>query len=200
MRQAHDRLRRECLTAVIYSRITIRLQGQLQDAGALETIAQYLRLLEESFLLAALPKFSPKLLRQRAAPPKLILLSNGLLAAFDDRGVPGPDQDPARFGAWVENACLAHAVNAGQQVRYWREEPLEVDGVLEGSWGRWAIEIKTGDIDPIRLRGLSEFTRRHPAYTPIVLCDAPQTMAVSRLGLRAQSWGEFLLAGPPART
>ena len=29
--------------------------------------------------------------------------------------------DPDRFGAWVENACLAHAWNAGQQLAYWRE-------------------------------------------------------------------------------
>jgi hypothetical protein len=34
-----------------------------------------------------------------------------------------------RFGAWVENACLSHAWNSGQQVWYRREEPLEVDGV-----------------------------------------------------------------------
>jgi hypothetical protein len=26
--------------------------------------------------------------------------------------------DPARFGFWVENVCLAHAWNAGQQLCY----------------------------------------------------------------------------------
>jgi len=40
---------------------------------------------------------------------------------------------------------LAHAWNSGQVVSYWREEPLEVDGILEGSWGKWAIEVKTGN-------------------------------------------------------
>ncbi|MGQ0503696.1 MAG: hypothetical protein ACT4TC_00075, partial [Myxococcaceae bacterium] len=39
---------------------------------------------------------------------------------------------------------MAHAWNDGQKVSYWREEPLEVDSVLEGSWGSWAVEIKTG--------------------------------------------------------
>jgi hypothetical protein len=29
---------------------------------------------------------------------------------------------------------------------YWREAPLQVDGVLEGTWGRWAVEIKTGAV------------------------------------------------------
>ncbi|RPJ64574.1 MAG: ATP-binding protein, partial [Acidobacteria bacterium] len=33
-----------------------KLQGQLRDAGALETIAHYLRILEEAYLLAALEK------------------------------------------------------------------------------------------------------------------------------------------------
>jgi predicted AAA+ superfamily ATPase len=32
-----------------------KIQGQLQDAGALETLSHYLGLLEEAFLVAALP-------------------------------------------------------------------------------------------------------------------------------------------------
>ena len=139
-----------------------KIQGQLQDPGALETIAHYLALLEDAYLVAAVPKFTTRALRQRAAPPKLVVLSNALLAAADAQGPPSPATDPARFGAWVENACLAHAWNAGQQLRYWREEPLEVDAVIDGSWGSWAIEVKTGGVDPARLRGLAEFTRRFP--------------------------------------
>jgi len=173
-----------------------KIQGQLQDPGALETIAHYLSLLEEAFLIAALQKVSARPLRQRAAPPKLVVLSNGLLAAFDERGAPARETDPVRFGAWVENACLAHAVNSGQQVRYWREEPLEVDAVLDGIWGRWAIEVKTGEIESARLRGLSEFTRRYPDYTPLVLCDPTQVPAVERLGLEGRAWTDFLLQGP----
>jgi uncharacterized protein len=170
-----------------------KIQGQLQDPGALETISHYLALLEDAFLVAALPKHSARPTRQRAAPPKIVVLSNALLAALDPRGAPQPDADPARFGAWVENACLAHAWNAGQQVRYWREEPLEVDAVLEGSWGRWAVEVKTGGIDPSRLRGLIEFCRRFPDYEPLVLCDRPQVSVVQRAGLRSLPWQEFLL-------
>lgn len=121
-----------------------KIQGQLQDAGALETVAHYLALLEEAFLVAPLQKRAVRPMRRRAAPPKLVTLSNALMAAVDPRGVPMRSGDPARYGAWVENACLAHAWNAGQRVTYWREEPLEVDAVVEGSWGSWAIEVKTG--------------------------------------------------------
>jgi len=174
-----------------------KIQGQLQDAGALETIVNYLALLEEAFLIAPVTKYSPRPARRRAAPPKLIVLSNAFLAVVDPRGIPDQKTEPARFGAWVENACLAHAWNAGQRVSYWREEPMEVDGVLEGSWGRWAIEVKTGTISTVDLRGLTEFVRRYRDYRPLVVCDGAQEVAVKRLGLQAMSWLDFILQGPP---
>jgi len=177
-----------------------KVQGQLQDAGALETIAQYLGLLEETFLIAPLTKQSTRPARRRSAPPKLITLSNAFLAIVDPRGIPDQHAEPARFGAWVENACLAHAWNAGQRVSYWREEPMEVDGVIEGSWGRWAIEVKTGAISSADLRGLAEFVRRHPDYQPLVLCERTEMTTVKRLGLEEMSWPDYLLAGAPLQS
>jgi hypothetical protein len=177
-----------------------KIQGQLQDPGTLETIVHYLSLLEEAFLVAPLAKYSTRPARRRAAPPKLVTLSNAFLAVVDPRGIPDRDTDPARFGAWIENACLAHAWNAGERVTYWREEPWEVDGVLEGSWGRWAIEVKTGAIIQTSLRGLSEFVRRHSEYRPLVLCDRAETAAVARMGLEAMPWPDYLLNGPPVHS
>jgi len=172
-----------------------KIRGQLQDRGALETVSHYLALLEEAFLVAALEKHSARLARSRAAPPKLVVLNNALLAVLDPLGPPSAAGDPARFGRWVENACLAFAWNAGQQVRYWREEPLEVDAVLDGSWGRVAIEVKTGPYAPADLRGLLEFSRRHAGYRPVVLCDRGQEDVARRSGVDALPWGEFLLKG-----
>lgn len=173
-----------------------KLQGQLQDRGALETIAYYLGLLQEAYLIAALEKFSEQAHRRRAAPPKLITLNNALLSALHAAGPPDPAQEPARFGAWVENACLAFAWNAGQQVRYWREEPLEVDGVIEGSWGAWALEIKTSAFHATQLNGLLEFCRRYPRYRPLVITAPGDEPLATRLGLTAISWSDFLLTGP----
>ncbi len=172
-----------------------KLQGQLQDHGALETIAHYLELLEDAYLVAALPKHAVRVARQRAAPPKLVPLNNALCAVVPP-GPPDRDREPDRFGAWVENACLAFAWNAGQRVAYWREEPLEVDGVLDGSWGSWAIEVKTGRFGGPDLRGLVEFTRRFPKYRPLLLCDPAALPAAERLGIPAMSWRQFLLRGP----
>jgi len=175
-----------------------KLQGQLHDRGALETIAQYLRLLEDAYLVAPLEKHASRPARQRAAPPKLVTLSNALLAVVDPRGIPDPAREPERFGAWVENACLAFAWSSGRRVSYWREEPLEVDGVIDGAEGSWAIEVKTGPFRTADVRGLLEFTRRFPRYRPLLLCDPAELGAAARLDVPAMSWTRFLLDGPPA--
>ncbi len=174
-----------------------KLQGALQDSGALETLAHYLALLEEAFLVAALPKLSTQGTRRRAAPPKLVTLNNALLAVVDPRGIVDEEADPARFGSWVENACLAHAWCSGQRVSYWREEPLEVDAVTEGSWGQWAIEVKTGAFRPSELTGLLELVRRHPKLRPLVVCSSPGLAVAERAGVEAVTWQQFLLDGPP---
>ena len=174
-----------------------KIQGLLQDAGALETVAHYLALLEEAFLVAPLPKFSTRAARRRAAPPKLVTLNNALVAVMDPQGIADASSDPKRFGAWVENACLAHAWNAGQQVSYWREEPLEVDGVIEGSWGRWAVEVKSGPFQMNELKALLELIRRHSELRPLVICDDSGRASAERAGVQAISWRRFLLSGPP---
>lgn len=174
-----------------------KIQGQLQDAGALETVAHYLALLEEAFLVTPLQKYARRAARRRAAPPKLVTLNNALVAVMDPRGIVDAGSDPERFGAWVENACLAHAWNAGQHVSYWREEPREVDGVFEGSWGAWAVEVKTGRFQPSDLTGLLELTRRHRELRPLVICTDAGRATAERVGVEAITWQEFLLDGPP---
>ena len=110
-------------------------------------------------------------------------------------GAPDDRRDAARFGAWVENACLASAVNRGQRATYWREEPLEVDGVLEGSWGNWAIEIKTARFESRDLAGLFEFCRRYAEFQPLVVTRPGEEETAKRFGVRALSWIEFLTEG-----
>lgn len=174
-----------------------KMQGQLQDSGALETVAHYLALLHEAYLVAPLEKYSTQAIRRRASPPKLVVLNNALLSAMHPDGPPDPTKEPERFGFWVENACLGFAINQGQQVAYWREEPQEVDAVLDGSWGKWAVEVKTGKFDAQVLHGLLEFCRRHPAFKPLVLCASGSEEVARRHGIKSMSWEDFLIAGPP---
>lgn len=167
-----------------------KLAGELHTSGALETVAHYLDVLEQAYLVAGIQKYSARVIRRRAAPPKTVVLNNGLMASTRDVTEAHP-----HWGAWVENACLAHAWNQGQEVYYWREEPLEVDAVLAGSWGKWAVEIKTGAFSTRDLAGLLEFCRRYPGFTPLVLCSrerADDTIP----GVRLMFWGDFLLGKP----
>ena len=175
-----------------------KLQGQLHDRGALETIAQYLSLLRDAYLVAPLEKFAARVIRRRAAPPKLVTLNNALITAMHPEGAPDPVREPGRFGVWVENACLAWAWNAGQRVTYWREEPLEVDAVIDGSWGSWAVEVKTGRLTLADLNGLLEFCRRYPRYRPLVV-TSERTDALLDLGVESITWIDFLSSGPPGR-
>jgi predicted AAA+ superfamily ATPase len=170
-----------------------KLAGELRAAGALETVAHYLAVLEQAYLVAGLEKYSPRMLRRRAAPPKIVVLNNTLMAALEEVS----DTHP-RYGFWVENACLAHAWNRGQAVYYWREEPLEVDGVFVGSWGKWAVEVKTGSFALRDLGGLLEFCRRYPGFEPLLLCSRDRA-GDSISGVRLMYWGEFLLGEPPTK-
>jgi predicted AAA+ superfamily ATPase len=174
-----------------------KMQGQLQDSGALETVAHYLALLQDAYLVAPLEKYSAQALRRRASPPKLVVLNNALLSAMHPDGPPDPAREPERFGFWVENACLAFAINQGQQVTYWREEPLEIDAVFDGSWGKWAVEVKTGRFDAQALRGVLEFCRRHPAMKSLVICTPGSEETTRQHGIQSISWEDFLIGGPP---
>lgn len=173
-----------------------KMLGQLQDRGALETVAHYLALLQDAHLIAPIEKHSPQIHRRRASPPKLVVLNNALLSASHPNGAPDPAREPERFGIWVENACLAFAINQGQQVLYWREEPLEIDAVCDGSWGKLAVEVKTGRFDIQALRGLLEFCRRNPAFKPLVITAPGDEETARRHGIESISWEDFLIAGP----
>jgi predicted AAA+ superfamily ATPase len=128
-----------------------------------------------------------------------LVLNNALLSASHPNGAPDPAREPERFGVWVENACLAFAINQGQQVLYWREQPLETDAVCDGSWGKLAVEVKTGRFDVQALRGLLEFCRRNPAFKPLVITGPGDEETARRNGIESISWEDFLIAGPPGK-
>jgi len=169
-----------------------KIRGLLHDRGALATVSHYLEVIEEASLVSPVRKYSDKVIRRRASPPKLIVLNNAILSSMGNSSPADRNDDPTRWGRWVENACIAHAWNAGQKIYYWREEPLEVDVLIDGNWGRWALEIKTGSFTTHELRGLLEFCRRHDSFRPIVLCDEEHVAIPRQAGVDAMPWRKFL--------
>jgi predicted AAA+ superfamily ATPase len=172
-----------------------KIAGSLAEKGALETIAHYLDLLKEAFLVANLQKYAGDEIRRRRSPPKLVVLNNALLAGSRSAPPPTASSHPVEWGRWLENACLAHFVNSGQELHYWREEPWEVDGVSTGSWGQWLVEVKSGPFGQSDLRGLAQASLKFPAFKPVVLCDPGREDIARSAGFTARSWPDFLLNG-----
>jgi len=172
-----------------------KIAGSLTDAGNLATIADYLALLNDAYLVAALPKFASSEVRRRATPPKLVPLTNAFLAIASDAPPPTPEADPQRWGHWLENACLARACNDDHTVTYWREENLEVDMVVEGESGKWAIEVKGGSYTYRDLLGLCEFRQRNPEYRPLVIGDEAHRDVAEKAGIDFVDWRGYLLDG-----
>jgi hypothetical protein len=79
--------------------------------------------------------------------------------------------DPALWGRLVENAVGAHLLNHLQalpfEVTYWRHRRDEVDYVVRGPSGTWAIEVKSGR--PRALPGIRAFRRSNPDARALVL-------------------------------
>ncbi|PWU17151.1 MAG: hypothetical protein C5B49_09485 [Bdellovibrio sp.] len=146
-----------------------KLQGQLQDRGALSTLQNYLDLLGLGFLVSGIQKYSQNAIRTRQSPAKLIVHDNALIRAFE-RPV-GSRPKPARFGFYLENAVAARFIEAGWDTFYWKDRDLEVDLVVLGPHGeKWAIEVKMSSPSDQELRGLTQFCRRHPEFEPCLVC------------------------------
>ena len=175
-----------------------KLQGQLQYKGAIETVAHYLALLEDAYLVAGLERFSIRAHWRRAAPPKLVTLNNALLSAMHPSGPPDPRPRAGAIRLLGGERLLGVRGEPRSGVTYWREETWEVDAVLEGTWGDWALEVKTSRFDSQNLKGLLEFCRRHPRFRPLVITAPGDESIAHRHGLLAVNWKEFLVSGPPS--
>lgn len=136
-----------------------KLLGQLQDRGNAATIKHYLTLLEQSYLLLLLEKFSGSAIQSRGSSPKIVVLNQALTHAYQaqDR----LNREPGWYGHMVESVVGAHLhLVPGSELFYWREGKDEVDYVLKTPHETIAIEIKSG----VRRKGkgVEAFSRRHP--------------------------------------
>lgn len=125
-----------------------KMLGQLQDAGNVTTIANYLGTLDEAQLLAGLQKFAFDKARKYNSVPKLMVYNTALLSALSNVKFEKAFVDPKMWGRWVESAIGAYLLNMseelGYHVYYWRERNDEVDFILEYNRSSIAIEVKSG--------------------------------------------------------
>lgn len=128
-----------------------KMLGTLQDAGNTTTIASYLHLLSNAFLLTPLPRYSGARIRQRGSIPKILIFDNGLISAMQGLNFKTIIKDKTLWGRLVENAVGAQlyfiAQRNGGELFYWRERGNEVDYVLKIGERLQGIEIKSGRPD-----------------------------------------------------
>ena len=139
-------------------RLLAARSGQLVVPGSLEselrisrpTVARYMRLLEEVFLIKRIPGWSRNLGTRATAAPKLIFVDSGIAArllAFESHALRRPG---APFGPLLEGFVLSELARQltwshelAELYHYRDHNKIEVDGILENRHGQVVgIEIK----------------------------------------------------------
>ena len=125
-----------------------KVLGQLQDAGNVTTLSNYLSILNECHLLGGLQKYASDKARKYNSVPKFQVYNSALLSALNGKSYEQAFTDSKQWGRWVETAVGAYLINnadlVGYKLFYWREAANEVDYILERQGETIAIEVKSG--------------------------------------------------------
>ena len=148
-----------------------KMIGQLQDAGNVTTLANYLTTLDESRLLRGLNKYASDNARKYNSVPKLMVYNTALFSAQSGVSFNKAFTTPKLWGRWVESAVGAHLLNQADEydykLYYWRKREDEVDFVIEFEKQCIAIEVKSGR--RTTNNGLSLFSGQfHPIHSFVV--------------------------------
>ena len=148
-----------------------KLLGQLQDAGNVTTLANYLTTLNEAQMLTGLQKYANDNARRYNSIPKLCVYNTALLSALSGVSFEKTYTAPSEWGRRVESAVGAHILNYAEEqdykVYYWRDGGKEVDFVIESNGQCVAIEVKSGR--RTTNAGLPEFVKRFsPKHSLVV--------------------------------
>jgi len=137
-----------------------------------KTVEGYLEILEDLLLSFRIPVFTRKAKRHLAVHPKFFWFDAGVFRAARPLG---PLDHPEEIaGAALEGLIAQHLrawiAYAGSDfsLHFWRTKAgNEVDFVIYGRRGFWAIEVKnTRRVQPADLRGLRAFVEDYPAARP----------------------------------
>ena len=125
-----------------------KMLGQLQDAGNVTTLANYLNTLGEAGLLCGLQKYAKDTARKYNSVPKLMVYNTALFSVQSGMKFATAFTTPKAWGRWVESAVGAYLLNQadelGFKLYYWRERDDEVDFIIEYNRQSIAIEVKSG--------------------------------------------------------
>lgn len=146
------------------------------------TVENYLNVLEDLLLAFTLPVFTRRAKRALIAHPKFYFFDTGVFRALRPQGP--LDKEMEIEGPALEGLVAQHlrawtlAQRQPHQFAFWRTQTkLEVDFVIYGPTGFWAIEVKRGrDIAPSDAKGLLAFKEEYPEAQCLLLYTGEQRM------------------------
>ncbi len=161
-----------------------------------KTVEGYLEILGDLLLAFRVPVFTRRARRQTSAHPKFYLFDTGVFRSLRPKG---PLDRPEEItGAALEGLVAQHLrawiAYSGQDdaLFYWRTRSgVEVDFVVYGRSGFWAIEVKNaGIVRSADVRPLRTFSEDYPECEPLLLYRGPDRLEVG--GIRCVPVEEFL--------
>ncbi|NIM51370.1 MAG: AAA family ATPase [Gemmatimonadales bacterium] len=152
-----------------------------------KTVAGYLEVLEDLLLSYRLPVFTRRARRETVAHPKFYLFDAGVYRSLRPRG---PLDRPEEIeGAALEGLVAQHlrawiAYSGGDaELFYWRTRSgVEVDFVVYGAAGFWAIEVKnSARVRREQLRALRAFKADHPECEALLLYRGEDPLRIGEI-------------------
>ncbi len=133
-----------------------------------QTVDNYLQILQDLFLAFTLPVFTRRAQRALVSHSKFYYFDAGIFRALRPKGP--LDSERELEGAALEGLVAQHlrawifAQRENHQFCFWRTQTqLEVDFIVYGPQGFWAIEVKRGeDVSPSDVKSLCIFKEEYP--------------------------------------
>jgi uncharacterized protein len=142
---------------------------------ARKTCENYISILEDLLLAFTLPVFSKRAKRILSVHPKIYLFDCGVFKALRPKGPLDSFSElnghaleglvAQHLYAWVKSQIDSHTLSF-----YRTKSGLEVDFIVYGPKGFWAIEVKfSNKLHPQDLHGLQSFHQDYPECQPLLL-------------------------------
>lgn len=140
-----------------------------------QTVDNYLQILEDLLLAFVLPVFTRRARRALVSHGKFYYFDVGVFRTLRPRGP--LDKEAELEGPALEGLVAQHlrgwvlAQKENYQLSFWRTQTkLEVDFIVYGPGGFWAMEVKrSADVSPSDLKALSIFKEEYPEATCLFL-------------------------------
>lgn len=183
--------------ASVWTTIDISRESSVKRA----TVDNYLQILEDLFLAFSLPVFTRRVKRKLITHQKFYFFDVGVYRILRPRGIL---DDFRQVEGWALEGLVAQHLRSwvmSQQdthtLSFWRTQTkLEVDFVIYGPRGFWAIEIKRSSaLGPDDVRGLQAFQEEYPEAVCFILTQTKYRE--SYRGFPVLPMEEFLLSLTP---